>query len=691
MNDEIGYLSHAALLAGYPIDGASSYHAGYSLLLAPLFRLSPDPVATWQGVMVLNAMMWSASSVLLFRVLDRLFAHRPLPHRCAAVAIAMLYPTWLAMCGYAFATTAIVLVFMAAVLAAMHVDVRRKPWSVVPHSLAVGLLYWVHPTGLAVVVASTLGLAVLCARRRHLGPLALHMLVVLLLIFVYREGVHQWLLDVGTAPGFPTQEHYASYVEMLSHLTRGEFWFETLAGALGQMASLVVGSLGLLVVGILEAARRTKESLSGDRSSTTEQSEAKGFLCLFVVLALVAVILLGSASFSAGGRTRIDHWIYARYAEGVLLPLLAIGCFGVFRRRLALVTTGALVIGGVVLVAVADPGFSNKVVNTISFWPQYLVPVANYLIWMTIGGIGTFLFLVAGGQRGIGRCAAIALLFCMSVLSTLNAIDSHESLFEGYSQPTGLLEIVRTNYERGSCVGFNPDLPEHGGLFHQHRFNLYLFYLHDYAYRRMQVDDWVQNCAGPLLTYDIDQLRDAPGVVLLGQEVWSGLYLMAKERDQGFLMPYEAPTERTFLPPAECSLGQGLYRYGEQLAALPSEPGAYHDGSVVSTGHSGFLVFGPYVPLNAGEYMLVVKGTARSVPSGWVDVVSSLGQVQHARFALSSTKEGETGILTSGRVSLDEDVLDLEVRVYVEADDEILLGGYELVPADVAVSTSQGS
>jgi len=44
------------------------------------------------------------------------------------------------------------------------------------------------------------------------------------------------------------------------------------------------------------------------------------------------------------------------------------------------------------------------------------------------------------------------------------------------------------------------------------------------------------------------------------------------------------------------------------------------------------------------------------------------------------TPEGMTGVLSSGRVVLEESVDDLEVRVYVGADDEVRLDGYELVP-----------
>ena len=38
--DEGSYLANAAAIAGFPNDMASSYHAGYSFLIAPAFRLT---------------------------------------------------------------------------------------------------------------------------------------------------------------------------------------------------------------------------------------------------------------------------------------------------------------------------------------------------------------------------------------------------------------------------------------------------------------------------------------------------------------------------------------------------------------------------------------------------------------------------------------------------------------------------
>ena len=55
--DEIGYLVNGAFFAGHVIDGFSSYHAGYSILLAPLFAIFDDPGLIWKGVLLVNALL----------------------------------------------------------------------------------------------------------------------------------------------------------------------------------------------------------------------------------------------------------------------------------------------------------------------------------------------------------------------------------------------------------------------------------------------------------------------------------------------------------------------------------------------------------------------------------------------------------------------------------------------------------
>ena len=57
--DEGGYLLNAAALAGFKTDGASDYHAGYSLLITPAFLLGKNGGSVYFFVKVINTALFS--------------------------------------------------------------------------------------------------------------------------------------------------------------------------------------------------------------------------------------------------------------------------------------------------------------------------------------------------------------------------------------------------------------------------------------------------------------------------------------------------------------------------------------------------------------------------------------------------------------------------------------------------------
>jgi hypothetical protein len=116
-----------------------------------------------------------------------------------------------------------------------------------------------------------------------------------------------------------------------------------------------------------------------------------------------------------------------------------------------------------------------------------------------------------------------------------------------------------------------------------------------------------------------------------------------------------------------------------------SRVGHLEAGALVTTGTAGFLHFGPYVPMRPGVYQLVIRGSGDRFSEAWADVVSGTGSERHALFPLDSGAPTD-GVLVRSRVVLDQPVEDLEIRVFVGAEDELALHGYELrpLPADRA-------
>jgi len=88
-------------------------------------------------------------------------------------------------------------------------------------------------------------------------------------------------------------------------------------------------------------------------------------------------------------------------------------------------------------------------------------------------------------------------------------------------------------------------------------------------------------------------------------------------------------------------------------------------------------LFGPYAPLRAGTYNLLIVGKVDSLPDGGkvqLDVASAKGKVVHGGQEVS-----ETGALPSFDVVVAKDAADVEVRVRVPQHAKVSVEAYQLV------------
>jgi len=117
---------------------------------------------------------------------------------------------------------------------------------------------------------------------------------------------------------------------------------------------------------------------------------------------------------------------------------------------------------------------------------------------------------------------------------------------------------------------------------------------------------------------------------------------------------------------------------GDSVSRLSSQVGTLDKNTRKSDGNAGFLVFGPYSPLQSGDYELTVYGSSDSVDSAYVDVVSNGGNSVYGHFNFDKFVKGP--VLLKGSVHVAPNVKDIEVRVWVGKQDSLELAGYSLKP-----------
>ena len=514
--DEIGYLVNAAFLAGYVVDGFSSYHAGYSIFLAPLFILLNGPDEVWKGVQVENALFWVGSFYLLDAVIKKGLPSVALPRRVLAIAVSAMYPAWLVMAGYAFSQGAFVFFFTASTLALFNWRPERSS-SVLLHTALVGFLFWIHPTAVGVIAALTIVVALGSWMSGRYRSLLLHLALVLVLVIVYKLGLQVWMMKQMTPEGYDARGHYPSLAVILSSATGAKFWRDWFLVIFGQFAYLSIASLGAFVAGIFYLVKAVSSQVRGVPRDTSSREFGVAMLNIFLLVSMLGVIAITATSFAsqAQGPGSLDEWFYGRYAEGVLLPLMAIGLAGWQRQGL---TTGltvavAIVIIGVLIQSLSAEGVYLNLVNLQGFWPQSLLPQLSVASWFAVGAIAVAIYIM------FFRVILLLPLAALFLLTAQTHLQWHENILLSYSRPSAMVDFVRKNFPKAQCVGFDPYLPPEANLQMAERIRLYSFYLFDSGFRRLDLSKWNQSCDGSLFSYDSTIIKsDAAMLVAIEPE-----------------------------------------------------------------------------------------------------------------------------------------------------------------------------
>lgn len=116
---------------------------------------------------------------------------------------------------------------------------------------------------------------------------------------------------------------------------------------------------------------------------------------------------------------------------------------------------------------------------------------------------------------------------------------------------------------------------------------------------------------------------------------------------------------------------------------LFTQVGKRDNTNIVTAGSSGFLVFGPYIPLQIGNYQLTITGqlSGPGETLGIVDVIANNGKNTYLKIPIP-IKQSESGNIVSTHFSIDKAVKDAEFRVLIFNNVSGFVSGYQLKRLD---------
>lgn len=322
LQDEIGYLTKAAFLAGHTIDGPSSYNLGYSIFLSPLFVMFSSTVLIWKGIMAINTLFWGGSLFIVNKISKLIYPSASIDTRLRCLLFVSLYPAWASITGYAFPSAAISFLYLLSFYFFCKVQSPNLKYLTL-HSIAVGFVYCIHPTGLSVLAASWLGILIISVKAKKVYLFSIHLLITCLMIYGYKH-VHEWINHVMSPPGQSLLEHYTTPGQALRGLLDYKILLNSIVKMLGSLSYLIVSSVGIIALAFVYYFTLLLSAFKNKRKTST--LELKEIITLtYPILTTLCAIAVGSIMFATTNQNNIVHWIYGRYVEPTIIPLLAIG------------------------------------------------------------------------------------------------------------------------------------------------------------------------------------------------------------------------------------------------------------------------------------------------------------------------------------------------------------------------------
>lgn len=361
-DDEFGYLANAAFFAGFDwsgiVSGVPYYSYGYSILLAPLFRLFREPTHIYQAVVIVNGILAAGSFWLCYSVAKKLARDRSVYVLLGVSFLVAMYPANLVYVNLAMSETLLIFLAWALIRCVISIMDTRSSYPFALFGLLLMYMYMVHQRTVGVVVVGVLLIGVLKATGKISWKQVWTFSFALLLLF----GIHWQLKEYLQSHLWQgstriVRNDYESQLRKLNIFLSWEGIRDILKMSVGQIFYIGVATCLMGYVALYECVCSIVRCV-GRRNLEQEEEYNTVYVSAFLLLSVMAILIIGSVFLSPPHR--VDHLLYGRYLEMCMGPLLLIGIL----RCTSADTMSRKEIGGILLLFVMAAGLVNSFLHS---------------------------------------------------------------------------------------------------------------------------------------------------------------------------------------------------------------------------------------------------------------------------------------------------------------------------------------
>jgi len=546
--DEGGYLSYAAAYAGFVIDNPTSYHSGYPFFISPAFWFGKSPEMVFLYIKLINSLMWGITTYLLIKIVELFYPDESKRNILLSTILGMFYPAWAVLAGYVFSENAYVMIYTFSVYSLfMIIKDKRIYWII--YSVCLALLFAVHAKSIPVLLSGLIASSMLVFQTKQYRWWAVFLAMLVMLIALYKFILTPYLIQIMLSGDFPYKNHYPSMTYFLGKFTNIDMLLKWLHVFAGQSTYLIFTTFGFIVLPLIDWINIKKPY-----KLILWQGNRNDIIKIYLLLSVIGTLLLSSIIMGEES-TRIDHAMYGRYNEGVLLPMLAISFLMYSYMRLAKVYVVTVFLCVVFFLTFED--YSGLVpLNITGIWQYHYIDYKDdswYLYCFSISMVFLLVFILIS-KKFIIRSIFIAAISLIASLTYIKLVHIEHVLTHGNRQENAY--YIRKHFDPGTCVAF--DRRSSKGSWQPTFYFQYILFLYDYDYKRLSPDEWYEKCDGPLLSWNQQAGAKFDNIYPIMKELRGGPFLYVK-KDSPPLAEIDSSIEFNNVIQSRAILKEGWY------------------------------------------------------------------------------------------------------------------------------------
>jgi|GEM_PF-4643155 len=715
-HDEFCVLAISAFFTGKDwsslVQSFGYYGYGQAILYIPLFLIIKNPIHLFQSLIVLNSVIISIIPVLAYRIFTR---YIPLGKEKYAVLVSLLasvYPGNLLYSKLVWNETVLYLVPWLLILSICRAteNINKKNSIIIALILVFG--YATHGRAIGFIVVVCIG-AIIYYLYTHKNFLHTNTFIITLLAGLLLNQVIKNILLLNlwkTTSENQVNNTLVNTIQRTVQYINIDGLKTVLIGMAGHIYYTATASIGLFLIAVVAGVLFVLHYTKSKHNDTSSNDERIFFMTLisslmYFVGLFIGVVFLLSGLIAPDGRG--DLFIYGRYTDNLVSPVLAIGLSIILLKKVSYKRIFHHSVIIYVLLSIFSVFVLEDMINARElFNPLTVLPIMPYIksdsyskltqeshvyflvitvLVLCILFVGYKLFVSEKKIHGILLYTLFFLFTYWSASKTiliplsdvyLNSVESTYNVFCNFGD-------LNNHYNRIYLIGKGSKVFSEA---------CYQFILPDYK---------VINYNEPL--EKIENTIENNSIIISNSELWLHSQANSKFR-------------KVVTDIAEVSTTDSIYVYGEEIDRYFNEnlpvytkngydeiipissfqfpnkaDNEQEDTYTVSNGKEGFLAYGPYIYLQQGNYIANIELELRDVSDGMlnetalgrVDIAVNKGeQIAWANLLQEDFDYAGNTITISLPFVLDTDVDDLEIRTYINENVYIKLNSVAITNAE---------